>query len=392
MCDFLLGQLLDYFDEHDLWRDTALVVTTDHGFLLGEHDFWAKNRMNLYEEVVAHTRSSSTIRVALKQAGTRCEQSHPVHRPRAHLPRSFRRASREPEMEGLSVIEVAEGRAHRDALIFGYFGGAVNVTDGRYTYHRYPADLATQEIFQYTLMPTHIFEPFSPEELAQATLAEPFPFTKGAKLLKIPVVDRSPMYNVYGPGAMIERDTRLYDLVADPGQETSLKNPEAEARMERLMVGLMKVNHAPSEAFARLGIDLAIRRVRSGSRRVTFPPPQSLAGDLRQLASVRRIVLDDGPERGVRALAFSTGGGLDFWVLVDRSLDIGPLWYRGVPVAWQSPSGFRSPYLHDAERDRGLGFNRELFRIPHHLWPRSHPATLRADTRSMAASPSRRRG
>ena len=52
LCDFLLGQLLDYFDGHDLWKDTALVVTTDHGFLLGEHDFWAKNRMNLYEEIV----------------------------------------------------------------------------------------------------------------------------------------------------------------------------------------------------------------------------------------------------------------------------------------------------------------------------------------------------
>ena len=47
----LLGQLLDYFDAHDLWKDTALIVTTDHGFLLGEHDFWAKNRMNLYEEI-----------------------------------------------------------------------------------------------------------------------------------------------------------------------------------------------------------------------------------------------------------------------------------------------------------------------------------------------------
>ena len=53
LCDFLLGQLLDYFDAHDMWKDTALVVTTDHGFLLGEHDFWAKNRMNLYQEVVA---------------------------------------------------------------------------------------------------------------------------------------------------------------------------------------------------------------------------------------------------------------------------------------------------------------------------------------------------
>jgi hypothetical protein len=86
----------------------------------------------------------------------------------------------------------------------------------------------------------------------------------------------------------------------------------------------------------------------------------ALAGDPRQLASVRSIVLDDGPERGVRAYAFSTGGGLDFWVLADRSLDIGPLWYRGVPVAWQSPSGFRNPSLHDPEGDGGRGFNRSF--------------------------------
>jgi hypothetical protein len=86
---------------------------------------------------------------------------------------------------------------------------------------------------------------------------------------------------------------------------------------------------------------------------------QSL-GDLRQFASVRRITLDDGPERGVRALAFSTGGGLDFWVLADRSLDIGPLWLRGRPLAWQSPTGFRSPYLHDAEADGGKGFDRSF--------------------------------
>ena len=99
----------------------------------------------------------------------------------------------------------------------------MNVTDGHYTYHRYPADLAPQEIYQYTLMPTHIFQPFSPEELSQASLAEPFPFTKGAKLLKVPVIERSPFYNVYGPGALLESDTRLYDLVADPGQETPLK-------------------------------------------------------------------------------------------------------------------------------------------------------------------------
>ena len=81
-------------------------------------------------------------------------------------------------------------------------------------------------------------------------------------------------------------------------------------------------------------------------------------GDFRQFASVRRITLDDGVEHGVRALAFSSGGGLDFWVLSDRSLDIGPLWWKGIPLAWQSMAGFRSPALHHAEEDGGHGYGR----------------------------------
>jgi hypothetical protein len=62
------------------------------------------------------------------------------------------------------------------------------------------------------------------------------------------------MYNIYGPGAFIENDTRLYDLTTDPGQETPLQNAEVTARLDRLMVDLMVANEAPPEAFARLGL------------------------------------------------------------------------------------------------------------------------------------------
>jgi hypothetical protein len=81
-------------------------------------------------------------------------------------------------------------------------------------------------------------------------------------------------------------------------------------------------------------------------------------GDLRQLASVRRITLDDGVERGLRVLAFSTGGGLDFWVLADRALDIGPLWFRGMQLGWQSPAGFAHPGLLERRDDGGRGVER----------------------------------
>ena len=35
MCDEYLGRFLDKMDELDLWKDTLLIVNTDHGFLPG---------------------------------------------------------------------------------------------------------------------------------------------------------------------------------------------------------------------------------------------------------------------------------------------------------------------------------------------------------------------
>lgn len=136
--------------------------------------------------------------------------------------------------------------------MFGYFGGTVNVTDGRFTYHRVPPDLRRQEIYPYTALPTHIMMPFSVEELADARLARLLPFTKGAKVMQVPVIERSPMSDRYGPGALLEDETRLYDLAADPGQATPLQDAATGARLVGSMQRLMAANHAPPEAFERL--------------------------------------------------------------------------------------------------------------------------------------------
>jgi hypothetical protein len=95
---------------------------------------------------------------------------------------------------------------------------------------------------------------FTPEELSAATLAAPFNWTKQVPLLKVPVIERSPMYSNYGPGSLLESDTRLYDLKTDPGQERPLVDPAVEARMVGLMRGLMASNDAPSEAYSRLAL------------------------------------------------------------------------------------------------------------------------------------------
>jgi arylsulfatase A-like enzyme len=254
LCDALIGKLLDYFDTHDLWRDTALLVTTDHGFLLGEHDFWAKNRMNMYEEIVhiplflydpRQPRAAGTRRSALTQTTDLAPTFLDLF--------GFAPAA---EMEAHSLLQLLEGnRELKRGALFGYFGGAINVTDGRYTYHRFPSDLRFQELYQYTLMPTHIWQPFTPEELASASLVRPFSFTKGVPVLKVPVTERSPMFDNYGPGALIESETRLYDLAIDPGQDAPVSDADLERKMALLMCDLMRANDAPPETFARLGLD-----------------------------------------------------------------------------------------------------------------------------------------
>jgi arylsulfatase A-like enzyme len=41
MIDHWLGKVLDSIDRNDLWKDTAVILCTDHGHYLGEKDIWA---------------------------------------------------------------------------------------------------------------------------------------------------------------------------------------------------------------------------------------------------------------------------------------------------------------------------------------------------------------
>jgi hypothetical protein len=84
------------------------------------------------------------------------------------------------------------------------------------------------------------------------------------------------------------------------------------------------------------------------------------SGMLSQFAGVRLMTLGDGVERGTRLLEFRTGTGLRFTVLVDRTLDIAELDYKGIAIGWHSPSGFRNPFLHEGSAEGGLGWLRSF--------------------------------
>ncbi len=84
-----------------------------------------------------------------------------------------------------------------------------------------------------------------------------------------------------------------------------------------------------------------------------LPHPMAACG-------VRLLTLGDGAERGVRMLEMRTGSGLDLGITIDRCMDIGELSFRGIPLGWQMPTGFRAPWLTDLESEGGLGFNRSF--------------------------------
>lgn len=250
-CDAYLGQLLDFFDEHDLWKDTAVVLTTDHGIMLGEHDWWGKMRMPFFNEVshipliICHPEfaaEAGTRRQSLTQTIDVMPTLLDLHG--VDIPEAVR---------GFSLIPVLQNDTPvRETAVFGMFGGSANITDGRYTYFLYPQDMNRQELSEHTLMPTHMRSYFAPEELEDIELVGPFDFTKGLKVLRARARMNSPRSPL--KGATIE-DTGsvLYDLDTDPGQTRPIEDAEVEARLKASLFQTLQSHDAPGEAFRRFG-------------------------------------------------------------------------------------------------------------------------------------------
>lgn len=243
MCDHYLGKVLDLMDELDLWPDTMLIVNTDHGFLLGEHDQWAKCVQPFYNEV-AHTPLFIWDPRSRMQGKTRVSLVQMIDLPATLL--DYFGVPLPKDMQGKPLRDViAADRPVRQAALFGLHGGHVNVTDGRYVYMRAAATADNTPLYNYTLMPTHMRSRFHPNELLELELAEPFNFTKGARVLQIPVRSY---------GHLHEFGTLLFDLEQDPEQRVPLQDPVVEARMIRLLKQLMAENDAPPEQYVRLGL------------------------------------------------------------------------------------------------------------------------------------------
>ena len=243
MCDMYLGKVLDLMDELDMWEDTLLIVCTDHGFLLGEHDWWAKNKQPWYNEL-ANTPLFIWDPRSKVQGERRQSLVQMIDMPATLL--EYFGIECPPDMLGQPLRDaIATDTPVREAALFGIHGGHVNCTDGKYVYMRAPVNPDNMPLYEYTLMPMHIRSIFPVEELQDIQLAEPFSFTKGCRLMQLPArlwVDAHP----YG--------TLLFDVDADPGQVNPIEDADVEQMMIDHLVRLMKDHDSPPEQFERLGL------------------------------------------------------------------------------------------------------------------------------------------
>ena len=253
-CDHYFGQLLDYFDRHDLWRDTALVLSTDHGFLLAEHDWWGKNLMPYFSEIshipcIVHHPDYAQHAGERRQALTQTMDLMPTFLESFGLPVP-------PEVQGKSLLPLlANDHAVRDIGIFGMFGGPIGATDGRYAYYLYPDDLYAPGLHEYTLMPMHLSSLFSGAEMRTAKLAPPFDFTKDMPVLRIDALKdarRIPIHDNkrFDPHV----GTTLYDLAADPAQQHQFRDPLIERRFIAGIATVLAAHDAPPEFYSRYGV------------------------------------------------------------------------------------------------------------------------------------------
>lgn len=246
MCDRYLGEILDQMDRYALWDDTMLIVCTDHGFFLGEHDWWAKIVPPWYNEI-AQTPLFIWDPRCRRQGERRTQLAQMIDLAPTLL--DYFGAPRAPDMQGTSLgPALADDAPARAALLFGHHGGHINATDGRYVYMRAPVRADNAPLYEYTLMPTRMRGRFAPAELQRIEMAPPFRFTKGCPVMRIPSRPAPGGTPAYGHG------TLLFDLENDPGQTNNLQGSPAERRMEALLVELMTAAEAPAEQFERVGL------------------------------------------------------------------------------------------------------------------------------------------
>jgi len=228
MVDDFLGKLFDKLDELNLWDNTAVILTTDHGHELGERQRYGKQPplFDLAAHIplmIWHPRHPGPRRI---DALTTAIDLYPtvlemLDAPEIHSP------------HGRSLLPLLTGQTadHRDAVTYGWFGCGAMLTTKEYSYFT-------------------SWDPSVPLYWYSAMYSTPVPGIVGGQF--IPGVD-TPVWKIPARGEPAYPEL-LYDRRSDPDQQHNLvaDRPDAVHMMREKLTTLMCEQGVPEEQYARL--------------------------------------------------------------------------------------------------------------------------------------------
>jgi arylsulfatase A-like enzyme len=250
MTDHWVGKVLDTLEELDLWNDTLIVFTTDHGTMLAEHNYWMKNYMPMYNEIVRIPLAMSLP--GGDKAGMRISKfTQTIDVMPTFL--DFFGCERPPHVKGVSLRQVIHGGESREDGILGYFGKSMNVTNGRHVYMRNPVNEDAGPLYAYTAMPVSGLNSWFPRSVHERIeMGRYFGHTYNMPLYKIPAQGNLPR-PLKGEASFAGRNF-LYDVDKDPQQLTPMEDPALEKYFEERIVHHLKLYEAQPDQFLRLGL------------------------------------------------------------------------------------------------------------------------------------------
>ncbi|KMW58835.1 Choline-sulfatase [Candidatus Rhodobacter oscarellae] len=249
MVDTWIGKLFDRLTALDLWKNTMVVFTTDHGHDLGERGGFGKQYphydshaniplMVWHPEHAGDGRRVDALVQNVDLFSTLIDASGGTPPEATRHSQSF-----------LPVITEAAGA--RDAITYGTFGQGICLTDGEWTLFKSPVE--GKPLYTYSTMITTPLIVDNPVD-GRVGKAPTAPADQGP-------FDPSVPYPLWKTPITIDPRTcedHLYHRASDPGQTQNLwhSHPDQRARMLALLVERMQAEGSPPEQFERLGLDV----------------------------------------------------------------------------------------------------------------------------------------
>jgi len=224
--DEQLGEIFDTMDQLDLWKDTLVMLTTDHGTYNGDHGRMGKLQTHEHDAVghipffVAHPeihgeRRSQLVQLVDVYPTVLAATGRPI-------PENIHGKNLLPAMADAAAPT-------RDVALCGQFGKSVTITDGRWILHQSPVE-TNQPLYWYG------------HPLARFLKCELGDYVDGRR----PVTDYQSWF----------APTWLSDKDEDPNERVNLadRNPDKLREMQQLLKRTLLELDAPAEQFERLGL------------------------------------------------------------------------------------------------------------------------------------------